>query len=397
MAHQVATRGRMNGLIMQPKTNALSEVVRGNCARVFTVRVFTVSVLAFSVSACSLFASDPDFQGGFYAGAGVGMSNLEPNADNNAAISLDETKDMGMQVTAGYDLTSRLSVEGHYSDLGEATLSPAGSVGYSLLGASGLIYGLNDRDDRNLRQGFSVFGRLGLASLENESTVPYEQLNDVQVLAGAGIEYNFWRSLSARAEVISFDSDAQYAQLGLLYRFGDRSVARSAPVPPPMPEPVAEVVIPEPATIIDIPDTDGDGVPNAVDDCPSTTPGGVVDDNGCDVFNVALQGVTFASGSAELSPESEVILRDVADKLNTMGNLRVTVEAHTDNQGSAASNLELSRQRALTVARFLVAEGIAGERLRPQAYGESRPIESNATPEGRRNNRRVEIRQVQSQ
>lgn len=375
---------------MQPKTTALTERLQGNC-----VKTLTVSLLAFSVSACSLFASDPDFKGGFYAGAGMGVSNLEPNTDNNAAISLDETQDTGMQVTAGYDLTSRLSVEGHFTDLGEATLAPAGSVGYSLMGASGLIYGLNDRDDRNLRRGFSVFGRLGLASLDNTSTVPYEQLNDVQVLAGAGIEYNFWRRLSARAELISFDTDAQYAQLGLLYRFGDREVNRPTPVPPPLPQPVEEVAIPEPTSVIDIPDSDNDGVPNAVDDCPGTTPGGIVDENGCDVFNVALQGVTFASGSAELSPEAELILRDVADKLNALGNLRVTVEAHTDNQGSAASNLELSRKRALTVARFLVAEGIAGERLRPQAYGESRPLESNATPEGRRTNRRVEIRQVE--
>ena len=380
---------------MQPKSTALNEVVRGTCLKGMAARVITVSALAFSVSACSIFASDPDFKGGLYVGAGAGVSNLEPNTDNNAAVSLAETQDMGVQITAGYDLTSRFSVEGHYTDLGEATLSPAGSVGYSLAGASALIYGLSDRQDRNRRQGFSVFGRLGVASLDNTSTVPFEQLNDMQVLAGVGAEYSLWRGLSARAELIAFDTDAQYGQLGLLYRFGDRDVTPRAPVAPPLPEPVAEVVIPEPTQVIDIPDSDNDGVPNAVDDCPGTTPGGVVDENGCDVFNTALQGVTFASGSDKLSPEAEVILRDVADKLNSMGDMRVTVEAHTDNQGSAASNLELSRKRALAVARFLVAEGIAGERLRPQAYGESRPAESNATADGRRKNRRVEIRQFQ--
>ena len=59
--------------------------------------------------------------------------------------------------------------------------------------------------------------------------------------------------------------------------------------------------------------------------------------------------------------------------------------------GSATSNLQLSKRRAISVARFLVDEGISGSRLRPQAYGESKPRISNATKQGRAANRRVEF------
>ena len=73
----------------------------------------------------------------------------------------------------------------------------------------------------------------------------------------------------------------------------------------------------------------------------------------------------------------------------------VSVEAHTDNQGAAAGNLELSKNRALSVARYLVSKGVSGARLKPQAFGESRPRVSNATAAGRAQNRRVEFNIVE--
>jgi len=92
---------------------------------------------------------------------------------------------------------------------------------------------------------------------------------------------------------------------------------------------------------------------------------------------------------------AEQILSGVASTLRDYPGVRVAIEAHTDNQGSADSNLQLSKRRAIAVARFLVEQGIPGPRLQPRAYGESQPRETNATSAGRARNRRVEFEVVQ--
>ena len=66
-----------------------------------------------------------------------------------------------------------------------------------------------------------------------------------------------------------------------------------------------------------------------------------------------------------------------------------------DNQDAATGNLEVSKQQALSVERYLVSKGVAGAQLKPQAFGESRPRTSNATAAGRAQNRRVEINIVE--
>jgi outer membrane protein OmpA-like peptidoglycan-associated protein len=67
------------------------------------------------------------------------------------------------------------------------------------------------------------------------------------------------------------------------------------------------------------------------------------------------------------------------------------IRAYTDNVGSATSNLQLSRRRAIAVARYLIEAGISGSRLKPQAFGESNPRATNLTSLGRAANRRVEF------
>ena len=68
--------------------------------------------------------------------------------------------------------------------------------------------------------------------------------------------------------------------------------------------------------------------------------------------------------------------------------------AHTDNQGSAESNLKLSKQRVISVVRYLIRKGVPKTQLRALAYGESRPMVSNDTADGRKRNRRVEFEVV---
>ncbi|HEY8490792.1 MAG TPA: OmpA family protein [Dehalococcoidia bacterium] len=103
----------------------------------------------------------------------------------------------------------------------------------------------------------------------------------------------------------------------------------------------------------------------------------------------------FAPASADLSPGSELVLREVAGIVRGLPN-QVRVEGHTDNvplnTGEYASNWELSMARATAVLRYLVdVEGISPTRLYGAGYGEFRPIADNDTPEGRAQNRRADI------
>ena len=350
------------------------------------------------LSGCGTIGSDPDFESGLYVGAGVGVSRLEPDTSQNSIYSVDDSNSAGGQFAVGYDLTSRVSIEGHIAELGEATLNPSGAIDYQEYGLSALYYGLNDRYDRNERVGFSGYGRLGIGVMENDAgNVPFNQVNQASLLAGVGLEYGFDFGLALRGEIIAFDKDAQYAQLGLVYRFGDREInprddrgtAPSGNSPVTAPSVNSESV----PIIVDGPaDGDFDGVFDDADQCPSTPAGRPVDSKGCELFNGALEGVNFETGSDRLTAEARAVLEDAAITLQGKPDIRVVIEAHTDNQGSAVSNLELSKRRALAVARFLVDRGIAPNRLQPQAYGESKPRTSNATAEGRKMNRRVEFK-----
>ncbi len=107
---------------------------------------------------------------------------------------------------------------------------------------------------------------------------------------------------------------------------------------------------------------------------------------------VATQGILFATGQDRIRPESTPTLTEIAEVLRANPQLRLLIEGHTDNVGADAVNLTLSERRAAAVKTYLVTEaGIAPERLETKGYGEDRPVAPNDTPEGRQQNRRVEL------
>ena len=128
-----------------------------------------------------------------------------------------------------------------------------------------------------------------------------------------------------------------------------------------------------------------------LDDCPQTAAGVPTDASGCVMFNGVLPGVNFVAGSDTLPEASRVVLDDVVSTLRDFPKLRVSVQAHTDSQGDEDANLDLSRNRAIAVVRYLVSQGLPVERFEARAFGESRPIADNNTREGRLLNRRVEF------
>lgn len=108
------------------------------------------------------------------------------------------------------------------------------------------------------------------------------------------------------------------------------------------------------------------------------------------------QGILFDTGSDRLRPESTPTLEEIASMLQSHPELRVRVEGHTDAVGDDAANLQLSDRRAAAVKDYLVGtKGIDTARLETQGLGETVPVGSNDTPEGRQQNRRVELVRLQ--
>jgi len=107
---------------------------------------------------------------------------------------------------------------------------------------------------------------------------------------------------------------------------------------------------------------------------------------------ITLSGnVLFASGKAALLPGAQSGLEQVAEALKARDDTKILVEGHTDSTGSAATNQALSKARADAVGSFLVTRGLPSDRVTTAGIGPSRPVADNNTPEGRANNRRVEI------
>jgi outer membrane protein OmpA-like peptidoglycan-associated protein len=108
---------------------------------------------------------------------------------------------------------------------------------------------------------------------------------------------------------------------------------------------------------------------------------------------ITLSGsVMFVSNKADLLPAAQVKLNDVANALTQQDpESKIVVEGHTDSQGTASANQDLSQRRAESVRAYLVSRGISADRLSAAGFGPTRPIADNGSPEGRANNRRVEI------
>jgi outer membrane protein OmpA-like peptidoglycan-associated protein/tetratricopeptide (TPR) repeat protein len=106
---------------------------------------------------------------------------------------------------------------------------------------------------------------------------------------------------------------------------------------------------------------------------------------------VILKNVFFETGSAILQPISKTELQVLLDFLNANPTLNVQINGHTDNVGAPDSNLKLSTNRAQAVVDYLIKNGIGANRLRSKGFGETSPIDTNDTPDGRQNNRRTEF------
>ena len=144
-------------------------------------------------------------------------------------------------------------------------------------------------------------------------------------------------------------------------------------------------------------DTDNDSIPDKDDDCPETK--GPRSNNGCpeieeevqEILKTAFDNLEFETARAKIKEQSIESLNGLAEVLQKKPEWNLQIAGHTDNVGSAQGNLILSKKRAEAVKAFMMERGIDEKRLFVLYFGETQPIETNDTPEGRQANRRVEM------
>ena len=143
-------------------------------------------------------------------------------------------------------------------------------------------------------------------------------------------------------------------------------------------------------------DADKDGVLNKNDICQHTGRGSTVNQYGCVYIGERLSSISFRSGSATVTTAIAFQLNGVARELIANPSLKVTIETHTDNRGNAYYNMDLAKRRARSIIRYLQeAQHVPSVQLAGIAMGEAKPVASNRTRAGRKQNRGVLIRLAQ--
>ena len=137
-------------------------------------------------------------------------------------------------------------------------------------------------------------------------------------------------------------------------------------------------------------DTDGDGVPDYKDQCPDTLKGAPVNSVGC----WSIKGINFDYDKSDIKPQYHGLLNENVEVLKKNPSVTVEIEGHTDSVGSDGYNQALSERRAESVRAYFVSSGISAQRISTRGFGESKPIVSNETAEGRAQNRRIDIKVI---
>lgn len=206
---------------------------------------------------------------------------------------------------------------------------------------------------------------------------------------GAGIRFQLTDRFALKAEVrdqIKFE----HADHNLIYTLGFAFGLDKKEAPVVAPAPVVVVpVVEEKVVEVVVLDDDNDGVLNDVDQCPNTPAGVVVDETGCEK-KIVLKDVNFAFDSYKVSEKYAAEIKKVADFMKVNPAYSVNLAGYTDSIGSEAYNLKLSQKRANAVKDELVKDGVESDKISTVGYGESNPIATNTTREGRAENRRVE-------
>lgn len=203
---------------------------------------------------------------------------------------------------------------------------------------------------------------------------------------GAGIKYKIADQFALKFDVRHL-IEADHGDNNLLYNIGFAvpfgEVAKAAPVV----EKAAPVVV-APAPIETPKDSDADGVIDSLDECPNTMAKAKVDSVGC--MTLVNLNINFDTNKSDIKDSYNTRIVEFANMLKANPKLKATIEAHTDSVGSDAYNQKLSERRAASTVEALKALKVDTSKIKAVGYGETRPVATNATAEGKAENRRVE-------
>ena len=360
----------------------------------------------------------------FYVGLGLGMASMQPDTDASSWEIADD-RDAALSVFTGYHFSRDWFVELMYARLGKATLdskhvliTSQESIAYQSVAAlAGYYLPLQDIFHTSIPVKF--FLKAGIADLMYDASSTLVKMDNKQQTVpalGMGIEWPFHRDWMLRSEIDTFSSEVAYLNISVAWWFGGKTYhyepAKPVSVEPPEKAATPETVVPEVAstsTSVSVPmpevsvtwqekpkavpiDSDHDGVLDPLDECPDTPPRTKVDKKGCARYTGYIQSLYGAFNSTDLTYPSYTALDTVILLLKAYPDTRIEVQAHTDSRGTKEYNQWLSDKRAEVVKQYLVENGIAPSRIEAHGYGETRPLETNDTPEGRSRNRRIDFR-----
>lgn len=339
-------------------------------------------ILTSLVSASLMFAG----QGAYQSELTITAGGVKPEGN----LDLENQLSLGLRV-GNY-------VQSDYFDLVEFGYERAGGVDYVNSTQSTTI----NRFFVNLVKEYEINKKTALYTLAGVGYEDYtnEQFgNDSEAFFNYGVGVKHWVNddFALKAEVrhaINSDSDNNFLYtVGFVIPF-NKKVAEPVKAKPVIveeaPQPIAAKIEPKPVIVkVEPPrDDDKDGVINQKDLCLQTPMGRVVNDNGC--MKVVELKVNFATNQAVIASDYDGKIQEVADFMNDNKSYKVSLYGHTDWVGSLKYNQTLSEKRASAVADALNQLNVGNSRMTVIGYGESKPIVSNETEEGRAQNRRVE-------
>lgn len=310
----------------------------------------------------------------FFIGARAGWVNLDGNrtADfaNNSFGVRSGMRTFTPGIELGAQLNDNFAFRAYYDHVdAEYTGTQRTKRGYMAGGDMLLGYS----------RGFFAGVGLNYTELGNQS--------GVGTRATLGYRHNYSSRLSNRLEVAYQNSSSPQrgtSDLALTYviqfNFGSSSRLTATPAP-----------YSRQAQPADIPDSDGDGVPDYLDLCPNTPASHIVDQYGCSRFQTVSErvqlNISFPMNSAEIPPRYLSEIEAIATQFKQQPNQLLRIEGHTDSSGSRELNFELSQRRADAVKRVLVEQfGIDPNSIVSEGFADTRPIVfgDEANPRNRR-------------
>ncbi|AMG31803.1 hypothetical protein AL542_16620 [Grimontia hollisae] len=295
----------------------------------------------------------------FYLGGRLGVSTLN---DACTTGNCGDNDDVAGGLILGYDLGNKFSIESTYDYLGRFNTAFQGANA----GAGDLTaLTLAPKFNVSVTELTDIYGKLGVAWWDWSSKAGTGDVDDYSVMAALGVDHRANDLVNVRLEYQYipdmnkeyFNADNHLITAGVTFHLGRQAK------PKPRPRVVEKVVMVEE----------------------------VIEEQKKYVFSEADNVELFAFGKAELSPNASQQLGPMLKRLQNFDEATATIIGHTDSVGSEAFNQKLSEQRAQSVANYFISNGISAERLTIIGKGETSPIASNKTKEGRAKNRRVEI------